>query len=155
MRTCSFCPIDIQKAATQEKSHSRKTLPLYLFNKVFCIAFDSDETFSDSKSLKGHIIIHTDEKPFGCLFCEKSFIYPKDLRRHMRSHTWEKPHFIVHKSFAWPSTPLKHLRIYTGEKPFSCTLCPNSYAQSNHLKVHSRIHTSQKQLSCLLCEKTL
>lgn len=45
-----------------------------------------------------------------CSFCGKWFLYPKDVKR--------------------------HVRIHTGEKPFACTLCPYRAAQKGNVKQH-------------------
>lgn len=55
-----------------------------------------------------------------CSFCGKLFVYPKDVRRHER--------------------------IHTGEKPFSCPLCPYKAAQKGNVKQHM-IHVHKEELT--------
>lgn len=47
---------------------------------------------------------------FECFFCGKRFMYPKDVKR--------------------------HVRIHTGEKPYACSICPYKAAQKGNVKLH-------------------
>ena len=50
-----------------------------------------------------------------CSVCGRPFRSSWDLRRHMRTHT--------------------------GEKPYACTFCPYRAAQQEHIATHMRRHT--------------
>ena len=65
--------------------------------------------------LTNHVRTHTDEKPYQCTDCEKSFAKNNDLRSHMMAHT--------------------------GKKPYQCTDCEHSFANNNNLISHMMTHT--------------
>ncbi len=70
----------------------------------------------------------SEEKAYLCNFdnCSYSTAYAKDLLRHKRSHT--------------------------GEKPFSCKYCDRAFKRSDKLAVHVRTHTGVKPYRCEQCK---
>ena len=51
-----------------------------------------EKRFTQSSSLKAHMLIRTNEKPYECDVCEKSFTQAGNLSTHMRIHTKERPY---------------------------------------------------------------
>uniref|UniRef100_A0A8D9E609 Early growth response protein 4 n=1 Tax=Cacopsylla melanoneura TaxID=428564 RepID=A0A8D9E609_9HEMI len=62
----------------------------------------------------------------------------QNLRRHVQTHTGDKPHQcdICFISFLRLSHLQRHIRTHTGEKPYACSLCAKSFSRSDKLKNH-------------------
>ncbi|CAH2244731.1 jg27735 [Pararge aegeria aegeria] len=109
-------------------------------------------------SLAIHMRSHTNEKPYGCLLCDKKYKDSGTLKRHAeRNHNNERARrFICEhcgKGFYSKSDCKIHMRTHTGETPYSCSSCPARFSQVGSLQRHKLTHTGERTHVCTKCPK--
>ncbi|CAG2058550.1 unnamed protein product [Timema podura] len=135
------------------------------------------------KVLERHLKVHTDERPFECEECGRTFKEKTILRKHLRIHYGERNYMCelcgkkfvslenlgVHKyshldraimkmkcqfcerKFATRQRLKKHIRTHSGERPHLCEVCCRGFSSKSHLERHKLTHTEEKRFYCNYC----
>lgn len=142
-----------------------------------------DKVFATPYTLKSHMKLHNNDRPFKCDECGMGFALMSCLKTHMKckhvgqtyrcqicgkalkSAHYLSIHLLIHKKekefkcdfcekdFVDKPSLRLHLRSHTGDRPFKCQHCEKTFKQTSHLKTHERLHTDERPFKCDRCSK--
>ena len=122
----------------------------------------------DSSSMKNEIIssqadhYETNERPYKCGTCERSFAYQENLKYHRRirrkiqydSIKYSYKCEYCYEYFETKNKLLDHKCSHKdSHESFSCKVCNETFAWQEYLVIHERIHTEYKIFTCESCNK--
>ena len=123
-----------------------------------------NKEFSDSSSLKIHMIRHSGKKDFKCDQCEMAFVTIHALQIHQRKHTDARPYTCEEcgDTFRWRASLRDHkINLHSPEvqtadgdgRRFTCKECGQRFKRYNSLKSHMIRHRSVMPCICSECGK--
>ncbi|XP_018348345.1 PREDICTED: zinc finger protein 708-like [Trachymyrmex septentrionalis] len=116
-----------------------------------------DRTFKHKCSMRRHEISHTEIKPYHCEFCKRSFTRKENLKIHIEvKHKLDKNYKCnVCKEIF---TTYERLENHTKKRHkgvYECNQCLSTFIHYMDLKQHMKVHTGEKRYICKTCLKTL
>ncbi|XP_077523461.1 zinc finger X-chromosomal protein-like [Amblyomma americanum] len=149
---CTYCPYSSNK-----KEHIAKHERTHTGERPF-VCKVCKKSFVQSSALTCHLAVHVGSKMHECADCGVCFSSLSYLTCHRKRQfgDGELPHVCSQcgKGFFTPKELGRHLLTHTEARPHACSQCGKRFKASNHARRHERVvHNRRYPVHCPLCGK--
>ena len=144
-QTLDFDPHLSQLTQQRSSSDKKYEITVHFNKKTFrCLVNGCGKTFKFKSEMKRHLTIHSNERPYTCSVCEKTFKRADALGNHVKLH--DKSLYFrctvpqCDAKFQTKSSLQYHLLKHNNEKVFKCKFpgCTKSFITYAQLKQHEK-----------------
>ncbi|XP_075216574.1 uncharacterized protein LOC142321924 isoform X2 [Lycorma delicatula] len=116
---------------------------------------DCGKLFPSKRLLKRHLVTHSNDRPYTCDICHKSYKRLNDVAVHKKKHTREKllSCDICDFTTVYRSALTTHRKRHSQEYEYRCDKCGKGFFVKKYLEEHENFHSGEKPFRCDICGK--
>lgn len=151
--SCSRCSRYFSQNVTLQKHLKNSVCERKNHGKILLRQLVKQSTSSIQENLNNVKSVHAVKSRNNvCEYCDRSFLKPSDMERHIRTHTNERTFNCTKadcgKSFKLKDTRDRHEATHE-RKTFTCTNCSSNYKSHKTLQNHMRQHSRRQSYQVL------
>lgn len=144
---------DFGQQPETDSQHEEKKEKLFTCNVDGC-----SKTFQRLTSFITHgKCVHSEDRPFTCDICSKSFKTSSNLNVHIKMHNNQRDHHCTNcpQSFFTSSHLKAHLNIHLNKIKYKCEVesCGKAFIHLSSFKKHKNFHQGIKSHQCKVCQR--